>query len=126
MKKALFVLMAMMAVPAAYADDYPYLTFETTDGSKASVSTSQLTITIDGTTLTAGTQTFTLVNLAKMYFSTSDESTSATGVSNVMAADLDEAAEIYDLNGRRITRDQMHRGIYIIKTQKGTYKVNVK
>lgn len=126
MRKSFIILLTMMASLSAHADDYAYLTFETTDGSKASVSTSQLSITISGTTLTAGSQTFTLTNLAKMYFSTTDESTSATGIGSVTTADLDEATEIYDLNGRRVDRDQMHRGIYIIKTQKGTYKVNIK
>jgi len=110
---------------AAQAEDYTYLTFETTDGAKASVSVaSDVTLTISGTTLTVGSQSFTLTNLSKMYFSTSDETT--TGISEVMKADLDEAMEIYDLQGKKVSKDQMRRGVYVIKTKQGTFKLNVK
>ncbi len=114
----------MMGMLSIHASDYPYLTFVTTDGGKASVAVSGLSITISGTTLTAGSQSFTLSNLSKMYFSTSDEST--TGIDEVLSVDLNEAAEICDLSGKRVTKDQMRRGVYIVKTNKGTYKVNVK
>ena len=89
MKKIILFMTMMVGVLTAHADSYTFLTFETTDGAKASVSVSDLTLTISGTTLTAGTQSFTLTNLSKMYFSTSDETT--TGISEVMKADLDEA-----------------------------------
>ena len=103
---------------------YTYLTFETTDGAKASVSVaSDVTLTINGTTLTVGTQTFTLTNLNKMYFSTSDET---TGISELMNADLDEATEIYDLQGHKVTKAQMKKGVYIVKTKSKTYKMVVK
>jgi len=105
------------------ASDYTYLTFETTDGAKASVSVSNLTLSISGTTLTAGTQSFTLSNLSKMYFSNTDET---TGISEVMKANLDEATEIYNLQGHKVSKDQMRRGVYVIKTKQGTFKLNVK
>lgn len=126
MKKSLFILMAMMGILTAQADDttFPYLTFETTDGIKSSVSvSSDQTITISGTTLTIGGLSFTLANLSKMYFSTSDQT---TGISEIMKADLEEATEIYDLRGCKITKDQMSHGVYVIKTKKGTFKVNVR
>ena len=108
----------------AQAEDYTYLTFETTDGAKASVSVaSDVTLSISGTTLTAGTQQFTLSNLSKMYFSTSDET---TGISEVMKANLDEATEIYDLQGHKVSKDQMRRGVYIVKTNSRTYKMVVR
>ena len=124
MKKTLLLLTIMMASLTAMAEDYGYLTFEMTDGSRASVNVSNLQLNISGTTLIAGEQQFTLTNLTKMYFSSNDEST--TGISEIMAADLDEATEVYDLHGRKINRNEMNRGIYIIKTQKGTFKVNVR
>ncbi len=113
----------MMGTLGIHAGDYGYLTFETTDGSKFSVSVSGLSITISGTTLTAGSQSFTLTNLSKMYFSESDES---TGISEIMINELSEATEIYDLRGMRVNKDQMNRGVYVVKTKNGTYKVNVK
>lgn len=45
--------MMMTGTLAMQAGDYPYLTFETTDGNKVSVSTESLTLTVSGTTLTA-------------------------------------------------------------------------
>ena len=103
---------------------YNYLTFEMTDGAKASVSVASLTLSINGNTLTAGSQTFTLSNLSKMYFSTADET--ATGISEITAATLDEAAEIYDLQGHKVAKDQMRRGVYIVKSNSRTYKMIVR
>ena len=124
MKKIILFMTMMVGVLTAHADSYTFLTFETSDGAKASVSVSDLTLTISGTTLTAGTQSFTLTNLSKMYFSTSDETT--TGISEVMKADLDETTDIYDLQGHKVTKAQMHRGVYIVKTKSRTYKMVVR
>lgn len=124
MKRLLLFLMMMTGALAMLAADYPYLTFETTDGNKVSVSTESLTLTVSGTTLTAGNQSFTLVNLSRMYFSTSDEST--TGISETMTADLNEVTDIYDLKGNKVSKSQMQKGVYIVKTNKGTFKMTVK
>ena len=124
MKKIILFMTMMVGVLTAHADSYTFLTFESTDGAKASVSVSDMTLTISGTTLTAGTQSFTLTNLSKMYFSTSDETT--TGISEVMKADLDEATDIYDLQGHKVTKAQMRRGVYIVKTKSRTYKMVVR
>ena len=124
MKRLLFILMMMTGALAMQAGDYPYLTFETTDGNKVSVSTESLTLTVSGTTLTAGNQSFTLVNLSRMYFSTSDEST--TGIIETLAVDLNEVTDIYDLKGNKVSRSQMQKGVYIVKTPKGTFKVTAK
>ena len=116
--------MMMTGALAMQAADYPYLTFETTDGNKISVSTESLTLTVSGTTLTAGNQSFTLVNLSKMYFSTSDEST--TGISETLAVDLNEVTDIYDLKGNKVSKSQMRKGVYVVKTNQGTFKMTVK
>lgn len=123
MKNFLLTLFFMVGVIAAHADEYAYLTFETTDGAKTSVSVSSLTLTISGTTLTAGSQSFTLTNLSKMYFSTSNET---TGIQQLKAETLDEAIDIYDLQGKKVTKEQMQKGAFIIKTKQGTYKIVVK
>ena len=114
----------MAAALTTQAADYPYLTFVTTDGDKASVSVSSLTLTVSGTTLTAGSQSFTLSNLSKMYFSTSDETT--TGIEEITNAALDEATDIYDLQGHKVTKEQMRKGVYIVKTKNRTYKIVVR
>ena len=114
----------MAAALTTQAADYPYLTFVTTDGAKASVSVSSLTLTVSGTTLTAGSQSFTLSNLSKMYFSTSDETT--TGIEEITNAALDEATDIYDLQGHKVTKEQMRKGVYIVKTKNRTNKIVVR
>ena len=124
MKKLVVFLLMMMGTMAVHAADYAYLTFETTDGAKASVSVENLTLTISGTTLTAGSQSFTLSNLSKMYFSTSDETT--TGIEEITNAVLDEATDIYDLQGHKVTKEQMRKGVYIVKTKNRTYKMVVR
>ena len=124
MKKTVLLWMALVGALTVQAEDYAYLTFETTDGVKASVAASSLTLTISGSTLTAGSQTFTLSNLSKMYFSTSDET--ATGIEEISAVTLDEAAEVYDLQGHKVSKDQMRRGVYIVKNNSRTYKMIIR
>ena len=123
MKKIVFILMALVGALSVQAEEYAYLTFETTDGEKASVPVSSLTLTVSGNTLTAGSQTFTLSNLSKMYFSNTNET---TAIEEITTATLDEAADIYDLQGHKVTKAQLKRGVYIVKTKSRTYKMIVK
>ena len=125
MEKRLFLLLlTMVGVLSVEAGNYTYLTFEMTDGVKASVPvTTALTITISGNTLKAGDQTFVLGNLKKMYFSDDNET---TAISEVTQAVLDEAEEIYDMQGHRVEKSRMKRGVYIVKTKQKTYKITLK
>ena len=123
MKKFFLFLTILVGTLTAQAEDYTYLTFETTDGAKASVAVADLTLAISGTTLTAGTQSFTLSNLSKMYFSNTDET---TGIEAITSATLDEATDIYDLQGHKVTKAQMQKGVYIVKTKNRTYKIVMK
>ena len=129
MKKFFLFLTILVGTLTAQAEDYTYLTFETTDGAKASVAVEGLTLSISETTLTVGTQSFTLTNLSKMYFSTTDEST--TGIESISLETLDEATEIYDLSGKKIvnsksSNSKLPRGVYIVKTKSKTYKIVVR
>ena len=123
MKKIIFTILMMIGVLVARADSYSYLTFETTEGAKVSVPTSALTLTVSGTTLKVGTQSFVLSNLRKMYFSSTDET---TGIDAPAFDAWDEATEIYDLQGHRFTKRQLRKGAYIIKTKKGNCKIVVR
>ncbi|MBQ6964505.1 MAG: hypothetical protein IJP82_02290 [Bacteroidaceae bacterium] len=123
MNKLLLTALLMASTGSAMADDYPYLTFETTDGTKTSVSTTSLTITFQNGKLMAGTKEFTLTDLSKMYFSTSDET--PTDIKEVDTVKMDDATEIYDLQGRKVSKAQMKQGIYVVKTKTGFHKVNV-
>ena len=120
MKKILLLLAVLTGTLAAHSQDYAWLTFQTTDGTKISVPASSLTITISGTSLTAGSQTFVLSNLSKMYFSDDNQS---TGVSTLTADELDGTSEIYDLNGRKVSTANLQKGVYIVKSKNGTSKI---
>lgn len=126
MKQVLLTIAALwMGLTTIQAEDYPYLTFELSDGTKTSVSVTSLSLTVSGTTLTAGQQSFTLTNLNKMYFSTTDESTT-TGIRTLTATEMNEITDIYDLNGRRVSKDQMKHGVYIVSIKNGNFKIAVK
>lgn len=130
MKRLILLLSILVGALTANADTYTYLTFETTDGDKVSVSVESLTLSISGTTLTAGSETFTLSNLSKMYFSNDDETTglenSQLRTNNAQSSILN-AQSLYDLSGRRVSWNQLRAGsVYIIKTKDGTSKIAVK
>lgn len=125
MKRIVLLLLAMVGALTMQAKDYTYLTFEMTDGAKASIAVDNLTLQISGTTLTAGGKQFTLTNLSKMYFSTTDEST-VTSIDTLSEETLEEATEIYDLQGHKVPKSQMRKGVYIVKAKDKTYKIAVK
>lgn len=83
MKRLFSIIIGIMAFTGLKAgDSYSYLTFEKSDGTTSSVALSDLSMTLDGskTSLTAvnqsGSQTFTLTDLSKMYFSEGNEGSS--------------------------------------------------
>lgn len=126
MKSFILGILMMVGTLPTMAASYPYLTFELTDGTKVSVSVSSLTVSVNGTTLKAGSQTFTISNLAKMYFSSTDETSGATAIDELTADDL-EGKEVYDLNGHKLDSDtQLPRGVYIVKSKNKTCKIVVK
>ena len=124
MKKLFLFLTLMVGTLTAQADGYTYLTFETTDGAKTSVDVSSLPVTInlDNSTLTIGSQTFALADLSKMYFSTQSET---TGISEELRVNSEEfaSATFYDLQGHKVTKEQMKKGVYIVKTNRKTFKI---
>ena len=122
MKKLLIMALVMAGALSAMADDYSYLTFETADGTKTSVSSTALTITIQDGKLMVGSQEFNLADLCKMYFSVSDETTD--GIEEVSISTLDDTTVIFDLQGQEVDRKQMRSGhVYIVKSKAGTFKV---
>ncbi len=125
MNKLFLSLTLAVSTLAAHAGDYPYLTFETTDGAKVSVEAKSLNISISETTLTAGPQTFTLSNLAKMYFTANSET---TGISDSLKPVSEQTVvAVFDLQGRKVQKSDMRNGeAYIVKTDGRTYKLLVK
>ena len=137
MKKFFLLLVALIGAFTAQAGTYAYLTFETTDGAKVSVPVEALSLTVSGNTLTAGSQLFVLANLAKMYFTETDEG-GTTGIESMVNGlwTIDNATEIYDLQGKKVkngelsngklSNSQLPKGAYIVKTKEKTYKLIVK
>ncbi len=121
----ILLLMALAGTLTMQAENaYTYLTLETTDGAKASIPVESLTLTISGNTLTTDSQTFLLSNLSRMYFSMTDETVS--GIEENTSAALDEATHIYDLQGHKVSKEQMKKGVYVVKTKNKTYKMIVR
>ncbi|MBQ4229118.1 MAG: hypothetical protein II675_04880 [Bacteroidaceae bacterium] len=108
MKKTLLTLLLVIGTPAAYAEGYSYLTFETTDGMKISVSVESLTLSISNNTLTAGSKTFTLSNLSKMFFSETDET--ATDIREVTSAALTTPSTSMTCKDRRCRKTRCAMG----------------
>lgn len=123
MKEFILLLSIITNTFTAKASDYPYLTFEMTDGTKVSVQTSSISINISSTTLTVGDQTFTLTNLSKMYFSPTNLTTNITPIT---VSEWNAVTEIYDINGRKVRKEQLQKGIYVIRNKKGNYKIAAK
>ena len=121
----ILLLMALAGTLTMQAENaYTYLTLETTDGAKASIPVESLKLTISGNTLTTDSQTFLLSNLSRMYFSMTDETVS--GIEENTSAALDEATHIYDLQGHKVSKEQMKKGVYVVKTKNKTYKMIVR
>ena len=123
MKKIVLLFMALVGALAVQAEDtYTYLTFETTDGRKTSVDVSSLPVTInlDNSTLIIGNQSFALADLSMMYFSTQSET---TGIEEISSATIDDDAVFYDLQGHKVSKAQMKKGVYIVKTNRKTFKI---
>jgi len=126
MKKSLLTFVAIVVSLMAQAYDYPYLAFQTSDGTVSTVSVESLSITFSDGQLVAtssdGSQTFTISDLTKMYFSTEG----TTAIEDIATEKADGIGDIYDLTGRKVDTKEMKRGIYIIKTSNGTRKVTIK
>lgn len=130
MKRNLLIGMFAIGTTAALAYDYPYLVFQTTDGNATSVEVSDLTISVNGTSLVVtngdGTQTFTLSDLSKMYFS------QTAGIDDIRD-DNGQAVEVFRLSGQRVgsfidlrsARQQLEKGIYIVKSNGQTSKISI-
>ncbi len=133
MKKLLSVLAFMGFFPATFAYDYPYLTFEQSDGTTTSVSVESLVLNYaDGKlniTNADGTLSLTVSDLSKMYFSTSG----TTGITSSTLT-TDEEVEVYSSSGifmgkfenLESARQSLNRGIYLIKTDNKTQKIAIK
>ena len=130
MKKTMILTLLCALYMGAQAADYNYLVFTMNDNTTQTIAASNLTMSFgDGKlTVSNGTTTLatiTLADLAKMEFS----NTESTGISTISTDRLtiDETTQVYDLNGRQLpSGTQLQRGIYIVKTNGRTIKVQIR
>jgi len=131
MKRILLTVLCVIGMTTAKAYDYTYLVFQTTEGTSSAIDVNDLTITINGSSLivtnNSGTQSFTLSDLSKMYFS------STAGISDV-SSDSNQDVEIYTPSGMFLgkfenlpsAQKQLEKGIYIVKTSSKTTKITIR
>lgn len=134
--KPLFSALLLLAAQTASAElyDYPYMAFQTTDGIVKTVSVSSLSLSISNGVLIAtsddGTESFTLSDLSKMYFTseavvTKVQNPESTGSSEVEVTSL---AGVFcgTFPSVEAARQSLPAGMYIVKNSKETFKIAVK
>jgi hypothetical protein len=128
MKKVFVGLLLAMSMQAM-ADDYGYLTFTKGDGSARSLAVDGLTITFaDGKATVQNateSETFTLSDLAKMFFSVDEETTMGISLTPTPSP-TGEGSNYYSLDGRRLNGKPTKTGVYIVKSNGVTKKIAVK
>lgn len=134
MKKFLTIMAALLIAISMQAYDYPYLSFQTSEGTVQSVSVNELIITFSNGQLvltnTDGSQTFSLSDLSYMFFSKEQNTTGVTRIEDVS----NQAVEVFTLNGLVIGRfeslqkakAELKPGLYFIKSNGKTQKVVIR
>lgn len=146
MKKSIFTLLIIMGLGSAYADgyDYPYLAFEDQNGAVQTVAVEALVLTVQNGQIVAtnsdGSQTFTLTDLSKMYFSTTGSGTTAIQAvspqgetAGEFSASAQQPVEVYTMTGTKLgqfenlntARTSLVKGIYVVKSASQTFKIAV-
>ena len=134
MKKFLTIMAALLIALSLQAYDYPYLSFQTSEGTVQSVSVNELIITFSNGQLvltnTDGSQTFSLSDLSYMFFSKEQNTTGVTRFEDVS----NQTVEVFTLNGLVIGRfeslqkakAELKPGLYLIKSNGKTQKVVIR
>lgn len=131
MKRLLLTLFIVVTSLMARADDYPYMIFQTTDGTIHAMAVESLNMEINNGQLVATnneeTQTFTLTDLNRMFFC--DDT---TGIDEVFSDDAGEVS-VFTIMGIYVGKypdanealKLLDKGLYILKTKSNTVKIAV-
>ncbi len=134
MKKLVFTMLMMAGILQAKAYDYPYLVFQNSEGTATFLAVESLSITINDGKLVAtnadGSQTFSLSDLSKMFFS---KTTEITGINDINTNGSQEV-EVFTTGGVKLgkfesitsAKTSLKPGIYVIKNSQKTYIIAVK
>lgn len=134
--KLTILLSALTLTLLAHAqnNDYPYLTFQTADGNVKSIAIESLRLTFSNGLLVAtngeGSQTYTLTDLSKMFFSQTPTAIAHPNMDRVDSAE----AEVFTMTGvsmgtfadEQVARASLPAGLYVIRSKDRTYKMSVK
>lgn len=124
----------MAGILQAKAYEYPYLAFLNSEGTATFLSVESLSITITDGKLVAtnadGSQTFTLSELSKMFFTQTKD---LTGVNDINTSSNEEV-EVFTTGGMKLgkfeniksAKASLKPGLYVIKSSQKTYKIAVK
>jgi hypothetical protein len=129
-KTILMILLCIFSSLTMRAGDYQYLVFTLNNGTTQAVTATDLSIAFTGDNLvaTSGNETLAtlpLSTLASMEFSTDG----TTGISQISADQLitDGNTVIYDMQGRQMLQGAaLPKGVYIVKNNNRTLKVNIR
>ena len=131
MKRLLLTLFIVVTSLMARADDYPYMIFQTTDGTIHAMAVESLNMEINNGQLVATnneeTQTFTLTDLNRMFFC--DDT---TGIDEVFSDDAGEVT-VFTVMGVFVGKypnaneavNALNGGVYLLKTKSNTVKIAV-
>ena len=121
MRKIMFMVMLAAGVLLARAGEYGYLVFMNTSGSTTALTVSNLSATVNGSTLVVtnddGAVNFTLTDLASMQFSTTN---TVTAMENVL--DGNQPLQVFSIHGTSLgtynslvqAAQQLATGVYVI------------
>lgn len=131
MKKVLLTFIAMLAMLSVWADEYPYMIFQTTDGTIHAMAVESLSMEISNGQLVASnneeSKTFTLTDLSRMFFCTD-----STGIEEVFSDDAGEVT-VFTVMGVFVGKypnaneavKALNGGVYLLKTKYNTIKIAV-
>ncbi len=127
MRKRIIILSVLAAISSQLLDEeFGYMVFTLNDGSVQSIAANGLNMSFTGGNLTAknGTSTLTipLTDLKSMVFSNDEVS----GIGQMDSKTTDNTTEVYDLQGHKVSKEHLRKGIYLVKTKNGTHKMTIK
>lgn len=130
MKKTILMILLCILATRMQAGDYQYVVFTLNNGTTQAVTATNLSITFtsDNLVATSGNETLAtlpLSTLTSMEFSTDG----TTGISQITADQLitDDNTVIYDMQGRQMPQGAaLPKGVYIVKNNNRTFKVNIR
>ncbi len=132
MRKTFITLLTILGIAAAHAEDYPYMMFQTNDGTILTMASASLTITFsEGNMMLsngAESKTIALADLKKMCFASDP-----AGIKSTPENEMDEPVEVFTITGIFVgkyenvekARTTLERGIYVVKSKNQNLKIAV-